>query len=255
MPTTGLKIDARRRHIRELLERTGQVSVSQLSAELGTTAVTIRSDLAALEQEGTARRIPGGAVLSARLAPAVAGGGNREEKQAIARAAAELIQNGDTLFLNAGTTTREVALALRNHRNLNVVTNSLAVATELSGLPTFRVILLGGELNTQYAFTCGGDAQEQLEKYQADYAILSLDGVSPERGITTYHADEAIIDRLMVERASKTLVAADHTKLGRAGFSLICPLEQVHTLVTDSGCDPSQAELIRKTGVRVLLGM
>lgn len=254
MSTTGLKIDARRQHIRERLERTGQVSVSQLSEELGTTAVTIRSDLAALEQEGMARRIPGGAVLSARLTP-VGTGGNREEKQAIARAAAELIQNGDTLFLNAGTTTREVALALRNHRNLNVVTNSLAVATELSGLPTFRVILLGGELNTQYAFTCGGDAQEQLEKYQADYAVLSLDGVSAEYGITTYHADEAIIDRLMVERASKTLVAADHTKLGRAGFSLICPLEQVHTLVTDSGCDPAQVEIIRKTGVRVLLGV
>ena len=253
MASAGLKIDTRRKKILELLEREGKVTVAGLSAELGTTAVTIRSDLSALEENGYLERIPGGALLKAQLRPQLSGGTNLAEKQAIAAATAGLIRDGDTLFINSGTTTREVALALKQHRNLNVVTNSVAVASELSGIPTFRVILLGGELNSQYLFTCGGDAQEQLQKYQADYAILSLDGVSAENGITTYHADEAIIDRMMVERAQKTLIVADHTKLGHAGFSQICPLQQVHTLITDQEGASEQLDMLRTTQMRIVI--
>lgn len=252
MAAAGLKIDGRRRRIQELLEQQGQVSVAQLSASLGATTATIRSDLRALEEEGCAERIQGGAILKTRLRPPMAAPVNLAEKRAIAQAVAGVIQNGDTLLINSGTTTREIAVALKGRRGLNIVTNSVAIAMELSGQPTMRVVLLGGELNTQYAFTCGGDAQEQLRKYQADYAILSLDGVSVEGGVTTYHADEAIIDRLMVERAEKTLVAADHTKLGRAGFSTICPLRRIHTLVTDGGCETDLAERLRGEGIRVL---
>ena len=238
MAPSGLKIDTRRKRILELLERDGRVSVARLSEELGATAVTIRSDLNALERNGYLERIQGGAIRKMRIQPQRPAGANLPEKQAIAAATAQLIQNGDTLFLNSGTTTHQLAVALKGHRNLNVVTNSVAVAAELSAIATFRVILLGGELDPQYLYTCGGDAQEQLQKYQADYAILSLDGVSVENGITTYHADEAIIDRMMVEKAKKTLIVADHTKIGRAGFSLICPLRQADTVITDDQCDP-----------------
>lgn len=253
MAAGGLKIDARRRRILELLERDGRAGVLQLSQALGTTAVTIRSDLRALEESGDLQRIPGGAILRARIAPQPGGVANLAEKQAIAAAAAERIRDGDTLFLNAGTTTRETALALKARRNLRIVTNSVAVASELSGVPTFRVILLGGELNVQYLFTCGGDAQEQLQKYQADHAILSVDGVSAENGVTTYHADEAIIDRIMVERAQRTLIVADHTKMGHAGFSLICPARRVDALITDRGCDPDQVRALEAAAVRVTL--
>lgn len=252
MASAGLKIDVRRKKILELLDRDGKVSVAQLSELLGATAVTIRSDLNALEESGYLERVSGGAILNTQLRPQTISGSNLPEKQAIASAVARDIHDGDRLFINSGTTTREVALALKQHRNLNVVTNSVAVASELSGIPTFRVILLGGELNTQYLFTCGGDAQEQLQKYQADYAILSLDGVSVENGITTYHADEAIIDRMMVEKAKKTLIVADHTKIGHAGFSLICPLQQVHTLFTDMHCDPEILEAIRSQEIHVV---
>lgn len=253
MASEALKIDARRQQILELLARDGKVSVAQLSEAFGTTPVTIRSDLDALERTGYLERVQGGAIVKTRVAAQATSIVNLKEKQAIATAAAAQIHDGDTLFINSGTTTREVAVALKRHRNLNVVTNSIAVASELSGIPTFRVILLGGELNAQYAFTCGGDAQEQLLKYQADCAILSLDGISAESGITTYHADEAIIDRMMVERAQKTLIVAIHTKMGRAGFSHISPLQQVHTVITDAGCDPARLEEIRAAQVRVIL--
>lgn len=252
MAPSGLKIDHRRKQILELLERDGRVSVSQLSEMLGATAVTIRNDLNALERDGYLERIQGGAIRKMRIQPQRPAAANLPEKQAIAAAAAAMIRDGDTLFINSGTTTREVAVALKGHRNLNVVTNSVAVAAELSAVATFRVILLGGELDPQYLYTCGGDAQEQLQKYQADYAILSLDGVSAENGITTYHADEAIIDRMMVEKAQKILIVADHTKMGHAGFSLICPLQQAHTVITDSACDPAVAEAIRAAQVTVI---
>lgn len=252
MASAGLKIDARRRKILELLRLEGKVSVSRLSQEFGTTPVTIRSDLDALEHEGHLERVQGGAILRQRMPQMAVSVSYLPEKQAIAAAVARLIHDGDTLFINSGSTTREIAAVLKNRRNLNVVTNSVAVASELSGVPSFRVILLGGELNVQYAFTCGGDAQEQLQKYQADYAILSLDGISVEHGVTTYHADEAIIDRLMVERAQKTIIAAVHTKLGHAGFSHVCPLQQVDTVITDAACEPERLEEIRSARVDVI---
>lgn len=252
MTPSGLKIDTRRKKILEILERDGLVNVVQLSEELGATTVTIRSDLTALETDGYLERIQGGAIRKTRLQPHSPTVQNLAEKRAIAGAVAQLIQNGDTLFLNSGTTTLQLALALKNHKNLNIVTNSVAVAAELSAVATFHLILLGGELDPQYLYTCGGDAQEQLQKYQAGYAILSLDGVSVESGITTVHADEAIIDRMMVERANQTLIVADHTKMGHAGFSQICPLQQVHTVITDSGCDPKVVQAIRSAQVTVI---
>ncbi len=238
MASAELKIDARRKKILDVLDRTGHVYVKQLSDQLGATQATIRTDLKALEGSGKLERVSGGAIAKVRLAAREGNVSNLPEKQAIARACVKLIQNGDTLFINSGTTTLEVARELRGLKNLNIVTSSIAIATELSDVPGFRVILLGGELNVQYGFICGGDAQDQLAKYQADHAILTLDGVSAVGGITTYHADEAIIDRMMVERAKHSIVVADHSKINRTGFTLICPLSAIQTLITDNRCPP-----------------
>lgn len=249
----GLKIDARRKRILEELEHSGHVSISQLSARLGVTTVTIRNDLDALEANGQLERVQGGAISRTQLPVREGRLRQLKEKQAIAAAAVRRIHDGATLFINSGTTTMEVAYALRSCcRELNVVTSSLAIASELSPVPGYRVLLLGGELNVQYGFTCGGDAQDQLAKYQADYCILSLDGVNPDEGLTTYHADECIIDRMMVERAKRTIIVADHTKIGRIGFSRICPLGAKHTLVTDTGCSSAVLEEIAGRGIEVV---
>lgn len=253
MAQSGLKLDLRRKQILELLKKNGSVRVTALCEHFGATPVTIRNDLDAMERDGLLQRVTGGAIVRPHGPIASAQCVNQAEKDAIAAAAARMIQNGDTLLLNSGTTIDCLAKALIHHRNLNIVTNSVAVAAQLRSVPSFHVILLGGELDPQYLYTCGGDAQEQLKKYQADYAILSLDGVSPETGITTYHADEAIIDRMMVEQAKKTWILADHTKLGRAGFSLICPLREIDTLITDSGSLPEAVKPIESAGVTVLI--
>lgn len=254
MATGKLKIDIRRQAILEQLNRDGQVFVTDLSQQLGITPVTIRNDLDTLAAEGRLERIQGGAIrkyqspdtwnqLMGKNTPL------QQEKHAIAEAVLDYVSNGDTLFINSGMTTLAVAELLSKRKKLNIVTNSLAVANYLSHQPDVRLILLGGELNANYGFTCGGDALEQLGRYQSDWSIISVDGLHPEHGVTTYHADEALIDRTMIARARKTIFVADHRKIGRVGFSHICNIDPNQILITDSGCDVPMLDRLEKTGL------
>ena len=255
MADSKLKIDIRRDRILEQLRQKGKVLVSELSRELGATPVTIRNDLDALERDGHLVRIQGGALLRARTSPDW--GCEQEtiarlgEKQAIAKVVAAQIPDGSTLFLNSGTTSQCLAAALKEHRNLNVVTNSLAVATELGGAPLIHVILLGGEINAQYSFTYGSDAEDQLRRYQAGWAVLSVDGVSARGGVTSFHAEETAIDRMMIAHAKHVIIAADHTKIGRAGFTHICDASPEIQLVTNSLCSEDAVRELEQLGVEV----
>ncbi len=252
-----LKIDVRRKKILEILRRDGQVRVAQLSDALGATVVTIRSDLDALEQDGYLERTQGGALQTMKnyynLEFQRRKQEHMENKKAIAAAAASLVRDGDTLFINSGTTTYFTAVELKQRKNLNVVTNSISVAVELGGLPTFRVILLGGDISAQYSFTYGEDVKEQISRYRANWAILSVDGVNPGTGITTYHAEESVIDRVMVERAQTAVIVADSSKLGRESFSRISTLSSGTILVTDQNADAALIHQIQEEGVDVRL--
>ena len=255
MASEKLKIDARRRKILDILGREGQVRVTELSRILDATPVTIRSDLDALERDGFLERIQGGAVQNARTYYNVdflqRKQQNGEAKKQLASAVVDMIRDGDTILLNSGTTTYYVAVELKRLKNLNIVTNSISVATELGDHPSFRVILLGGDINAQYAFTHGSDAQQQLRNYRADYCILSMDGICPESGVTTYHAEEAVMDRLMMERAACTIVAAESRKIGRVGFSHVCDADQIHVLVTDEAVDRAVSERLKQRNIKV----
>jgi DeoR/GlpR family transcriptional regulator of sugar metabolism len=123
---------------------------------------------------------------------------------------------------------------------------------ELGNIPTFHVLLLGGEINASYGFTAGGDSQEQLSKYRADWAILSVDGVSAQGGITTCHSEEAIIDRLMMTNAKKRLIAATGNKIGKAGFSRICDSDSAIQLITDSTCEKECLLALQERGVKII---
>ena len=254
-----LKIENRRKKILEQLSRTGKVSVTELSAMLNVTPVTIRNDLTELEQEGSLLRVQGGAVKvtitedGRSLEGTVFRDTHGQQKASIARTVAGMVHDGDTLFLNSGTTCEYVAEALRMRKNLNIVTNALKVAMKLGEVPTFRVLLIGGEINAQYGFTHGGDAQEQLGKYQADWAILSVDGVSARGGVTTHHAEEAIIDRIMSAGAERTIIAADGSKIGRTGFSRVAPCTSELILVTDHSAESDALEILREGGLSCIL--
>lgn len=256
MASSKLKIDIRRNKILQQLRTEGMVSVAKLANELGATPVTIRTDLTSLEQDGYLVRVQGGAVLPTKPngspEPTSNEITNPVAKESIAKAVSNLISNGNTLFINSGTTTKCVAEALRNKKDLNVVTNSLAVATTLGSVPSIRVVLLGGEINAQYGFTYGGDTQEQLSRYQADWVILSCEGISSKTGITTRHVEESIIDRLMISGAKQALLAADHSKIGHVGFARVCECSENFTLVTDAGAAQSAIQDLKESGLHIL---
>lgn len=241
------KQNNRQKRILQELAKQERISVQALSALLQTTQVTIRNDLTQLERSGKVIRVHGGAVLAAQQSEQMA---NLTAKEIIAAAVAAQIRDGDTIFINSGTTSVCVARALKLRQNLNVVTNSLDVATELGDVPTFRILLLGGEINARYRFTYGGDAQEQLQRYQANWAILSVDGVSCEGGITTYHAQEAILDKMMIAGARQTLIVADSTKIGKTGFTRVQEHTEGLTLVTDA--QEEALQLLQKAGWKIL---
>ncbi len=251
-----LKIDFRRQRILELLAQDGQVKISALSKLFNTTPVTIRSDLAALEKDGYLKRVTGGAVQTVRnfytMDAQQRKHYNLEAKTAIAKAAASLIQDGDTLLINSGTTMLSIAAELKKRNSLNVVTNSMAVAVELASCPTFHVILLGGEVNAQYSFSYGNTALEQLAQYKADRAILSIDGIHSKAGITTYHAEECSVCRMMMERSKETIIAADFSKFGFESFSKVSDLQSADYYVTNNNADPDTVSFIQKSGKKVI---
>ena len=252
-----LKIDQRRRRILDMLARNGQVLISELSTELEATPVTIRSDLAALGEEGLLERISGGAVPRVRN---ILNRGafsrhseNQEAKLLIASAAVKLVLDGETLFINSGTTSYYTARELKLRKNLKVVTNFIPVALELGEVPSFRVILLGGDINTQYSFTHGNNVLEHLRQFRADKTILSMDGIRADAGLTTYHAEEAVVNRVMIERSRETLIVADQRKLGYESFSFVSDLSSVSCLITDAreGEEYAVKEL-EKSGLKII---
>ena len=253
-----LKIDYRRKKILELLSKKGRVWVSELSEELGTTPVTIRNDLAALGEEGLLDRVSGGAVQRVNnyynVELHLRRQDNDDIKKRIAEASAALISDGETLFINSGTTTYFTAIELKQRKNLNIVTNSIPIAMELGTVSGFNVMLLGGEINTQYSFTCGINTLEQLRHFKADKTLLSMDGIDARCGLTTYHAEEAIINRTMIERSRETIITADHTKIGYESFSFVSDINAGLTLVTDEqNPEASFLEDIKKAGVHIVL--
>ena len=161
------------------------------------------------------------------------------------------MREGDRLFLNSGTTSRAVAHALRRFHTLSVVTNSPPVARLLTD--RFHVVLLGGDLSDGGDFTYGEDALNQLERYQTDWAILSVDSVSTAEGVTLCHPEECAVSRCMLERAKRGVIVADHTKIRRAGFVHICDAASPLMLVSTRQADPDETAALREAGMEVLL--
>ena len=252
----GVSTNQRRDSILELLKTQGMVTVSELSGIFGISEVTIRSDLTDMEHAGMLRRIHGGAVSTKRAYYEMSLNDrmviNKDEKTRIAKACASLIKDGDTLMIDSGTTTQYLARELAERANLTVVTNALLVAQEFVYNRSVNVILLGGNLDLQYQFAYGNEAVSQLRRYRADKAIIATDGISAEHGLTTFHHQEIELSRLMIERSNEVIVVADHSKIGKEGFTNIAGISGVDVLVTSKcGDNKQQLDAFRKAGIIV----
>ncbi|MGK3143981.1 DeoR/GlpR family DNA-binding transcription regulator [Pantoea sp. C2G6] len=241
--------ETRLHRIRVLLNRLNQVSTEQIIRELGVSRETARRDIIELEAQGQARRVHGGLVaietpaeppLTERLAA------RAKEKRAIARAAAQLLQPGQTLFLDAGSTTTLLAEELRALSGLTIVTNSLHAALALSAGEedqplNNQIILLGGTMSAGAQQTRGEITVGEISRYRADVALLSPVGIEANCGASSFHLHEAAIARAMVQHSAACYLLADHSKLGVVSRMVYAPPKAITTLITDSGGDNSAA--------------
>jgi DeoR/GlpR family transcriptional regulator of sugar metabolism len=250
----------RRRMIVELVQAGGSKRVAQLCNLLGVSEMTIRRDLRDLEREGFLRRVHGGAVvnLGRSFEPpyAMRTTSHQARKQAIGRRAAELVLEGDSIALDVGTTTLELAQALHDKRNLTILTASLPIANQivsrLSLTADVRLILTGGIVRAGELSMIGPIPARTYCEYHVDKAFVGVGGMSLEAGLTEYNVDDAAVKQALIQNARQRIVLADSSKIGRATFAAVAPLSVVDTLVTDDGLPDEQRRALEAAGIEVV---
>ncbi len=256
------KTDSREEQIMRLLLGRGSASIDEMLAAIGTSAPSIRRDLNRLENRGLVRRTHGGAMLVEpllyepfRYDTSFLAREQRaaNEKRRIALAAADLIQPNETVGITAGTTTTQVGRALRHRAHIKVVTNAINIGMELCNQPGMRTSITGGVLPYAWSFSLTGPAAIRfMDDVYLDKVFLNVVGIHAERGCTTMEQDEALTFRAMARQAREVIVVADSSKLGKIASSLICPVSEVHTLVTDTGASEETLAPFAERGMRIL---
>lgn len=262
-----LPAHVRREQAQRLVDERGFVRVSELRSAFGISGVTVRADLDALELQGAVRRVHGGAVPA--QSPGDGVGGEREHsfeealeasvipKQQIAKVAATLVQSGQSVILDVGTTTHAIARALCARADLHdvvVITNGLSIALELEkAIPRFTVIVTGGSLRPLQHSLVDPLAGMVLSQIHADLAFIGCNGVDIVGGVTNINLPEAGVKALMLAAAERVIVVADRSKLGQVHLGRVGPLSAFHTLITDDAADPASLDSLREAGLSVLL--
>jgi len=249
----------RRAKILEEIDLIGQVTVSDLSNKFSISEVTIRNDLAHLERQQMLIRARGGAIkikhLKMEIDPPLS---EKEkeyliEKQKIAKSALKLIEDSDTIVLDSGTTTTEIARILEQFNNLTIITNALNIASILSEYPDFNIYMPGGVLRKKSLSLVGSLASENSKKFYCDKLFLGVDGFDTSQGISTPNAEEAHLNSIMIGMAKKVIVVTDSRKFDRRRFGFIAPISEIHVVITDSGISEKDKARLEQHGVEVII--
>src|SRR6266849_3103117 len=222
---TKMIAQERRQHIFEDIETSGIASVRDLAQRFEVSTITIMRDLQELEQEGLIRRVHGGAI-SVR---------------------------GASYILDVGTTTLEIARALKGKRNLTVLVTNLRAALELASQAAIQVIVIGGKLRASELSLVGHLAEQTLRSFQVDKAFIGVGGITIEHGLTEFNFEEAGTKRTMIERARQRIVVADHTKFGKVMLTTVASLAVVDTIITGKEVDGEIVTRLHQVGVKVVL--
>jgi len=251
--------EERRRKILQLVEKNGQVTITDLARRFAVSPVTVRTDLDTLSATGSIMRSHGGALRRNEATQdyplRVKATLHHTEKVRIARAAAELVRPSETIILDSGTTTAEIAVRLKelNTQPLTVITNALNISMELVDAIGISVIVIGGLLRPISYSLVGPQAETSLKELHADRLFLAVDGFDAETGPSTPDVLEAQLNSLMVSVARDVTVVADSSKLGRRSVSRIATFEKINRLITDRRAAPELVESLRNKGLQVIL--
>ncbi len=242
--------------ILEQARSNGRVDVRELAELLKVTPETIRRDLTSLERRGLVRRAHGGAIPIERSVASIVLADRNEllasEKLAIATAALEELDDGSSIIIDAGTTTIKFAELLPTDRALTVVTHSLPVAMALSEKPNLELLLLGGSVRSSSRAAVGTWTHQMVSMVSVDIAFLSVNGITPERGLTTNNIAEAAVKLSFIKAAKRSIVLADHSKFGREEFGRIAPLGAIDMIITDSGVNNEFVVEVEAAGAEVI---
>jgi DeoR/GlpR family transcriptional regulator of sugar metabolism len=250
--------EERQRAVLEQLRQKGKVTVEELTHAFRVSPPTIRADLSRLEIEGLLQRTHGGAIAvgNTLYEPPYAERAvlRHSEKHAIALGAASLVNEGDTVMIDAGTTCHEIALALRQFHKLTVVTNSIASAEVLSENSGIDTILIGGIIQSRRRATLGALATQFLDQIQCDKAFVAMSGVDLNAGFTVVDFDAAQLKCKMLEKSKQAIAVADSSKIGQVCFAFVAPLSAADVFVTDFGISAECRIAFLNAGIDLVVG-
>lgn len=250
---------SRRAKILEELEFKGEVLVRELSKMFKISEVTIRNDLYQLEKQNMLIRARGGAIkIKYHMMGADSSLSDKQkefqkEKQLITKEAIKLIEDGDTIVLDSGTTTTEIAKNLEGFKNLTIITNALNIAIILSEYEGFNIFMPGGYLRKKSLSLVGVLANENFEKFYCDKLFLGVDGFDTTHGLSTPDSEEAHLNQIMTKIAKKVIVVTDSRKFERRRFAYIGPISDVDVVITDAGIKEEDKMRLEKNGVEVIV--
>jgi DeoR family transcriptional regulator of aga operon len=250
---------SRRKKILEQVKETGEVLVADLSRQFEVSEVTIRNDLEYLERKNLLIRARGGAIHTDNQVGIDQKITDKNkihmaEKTAIGKKAASLIGDHETIIIDSGTTTAEIARHLGEDRHLNVITNALNIANLLVGYANINVIVPGGYLRQNSMSLVGPLAEKNLRNFFVDKAFLSTDGFDTKQGIYTPNIDEAYLNGIMIEISKEVILVTDSSKFKRKSLAFICGLDKLKTVVTDEGIPEEDRKRLEDAGIEVLIG-
>lgn len=253
---SAFELSSRQQEILERLEQQGRVEVGVLAQTFGVSEVTVRKDLQELESLSFLKRVHGGAVLAHRskynLSIGDKIGKQSAGKLAIAKSALGCIHDGDTLILDAGSTTLALARLLPGRfQGLTIITNSLPIIAELSRFDSFELISLGGMVRLHSLAMIGPLTVASLKRLHADRAFLGATGATMERGLCTPNIIEAETKAAMIAAATERIALVDHTKIGQASLAPFACWDKIHRFITDHPLQSGLAEELKALGLTV----
>jgi DeoR family transcriptional regulator, glycerol-3-phosphate regulon repressor len=248
-------LNHRQQEIVAQLRQSGRVAVEDLAAQFGVTLQTIRRDLNELSEAKLLVRVHGGAIIAsgvANLAYEARQLVAHQHKRLIGEAAARLVPDNASLFINIGTTTEEVARALPGHSGLLVITNNLHVANELHRTKSIEVIITGGSIRQGDGGIVGAVTVAQIQQFRVDLAIIGTSAIDPSGTLLDFDVREVEISRAIIEHARKIVLVADSSKFSRSAPVRIAHLSEIDIFVTDNLPTPAIAEMCRQCEVEVI---
>jgi DeoR family glycerol-3-phosphate regulon repressor len=248
-------LNHRQQEIVAQLRQSGRVAVEDLAAQFGVTLQTIRRDLNELSEAKLLVRVHGGAIIAsgvANLAYEARQLVAHQHKRLIGEAAARLVPDNASLFINIGTTTEEVARALPGHSGLLVITNNLHVANELHRTKSIEVIITGGSIRQGDGGIVGAVTVAQIQQFRVDLAIIGTSAIDPSGTLLDFDVREVEISRAIIEHARKIVLVADSSKFSRSAPVRIAHLSEIDIFITDNLPTPAIADMCRRCEVEVI---